>query len=264
MLARCALVWLLLASAGCQQFLPATLRHSSSTAARHWAEGQVALQQGQPERAAHCFEQGLAADPGFAANHLSLAAACMEKGDQQEAAIHLAHFVAAQPNHWKAREYHAELLLRQHRWAEARSAFERYDALAQEAGPEVRSRLVRCHSRLTKIASEEEDPYAEHLHRGIGLYLLGRERLALPDPDGDLSTEGLFCRAAVELRKARRQRPEEARPNWYLYEVWSQLGKRQPAMRSLREAEETALCSYLTPTERRELQWTCLRERNER
>lgn len=261
MLLRFAPLIFLLCLAGCRQLTPSATVHSPA-AVRLWTEGQLALQQGDPVKARECFEQGLAADPQFAPNHLSLAAACLEKGDEDGACTHLAHYVAAQPDQLKARSHYAELLLRMHRVADARKQFERYDADAQECDQPANPQLIRCHSQLTKIAIQEEDSYEEHLHRGIGLYLLGQERAALPDPDGDLPAEGLLFRAGLELRKARRQRPDEARPCWYLYEVWSHLGKRHPAMQYLREASESAPISYLTPAERRNLQLACLREQS--
>ena len=65
-----------------------------------------------------------------------------------------------------------------------------------------------------------------------------------------MSAESLLCKAAGELILARRERPDEARPCWYLFEVWSQLAQRQPAARWLRAAEDAAPFSYLTPAER--------------
>jgi tetratricopeptide (TPR) repeat protein len=259
MLLRCAPLCLLLCAPGCRQLAPAALP-PSPVAVRCWTEGQLALQQGEKDKAKECFEQGLDADPQFAPNHLSLAAACLEKGDDEGACLHLAHFVAAQPDQLKARTHYAELLLRLHRLPEARRQFERCDADAQERDPPLPSHVIHCHSQLTKIAIEEDDDYAEHLHRGIGLYLLSRERASLPDPDGELSAESLLFRASLELRKARRERPGEARPCWYLYEVWSELGQRQPAMKYLHQAKAAEALSYLTSAERRDLRLACWRE----
>jgi hypothetical protein len=111
-----------------------------------------------------------------------------------------------------------------------------------------------------EIAEAEGDEYAEHLHRGIGLYLLARERAELPEieDEGEMSEEGLLCKAAGELTMARMARRDEARPCWYLYEVWSRLDQRQPALRHLRLADAAAPFSYLTPAERRELEVACL------
>src|SRR5205085_900898 len=161
----CSLLLLL----GCQQL---ATRPLTPAAVRLWTEGQLALQKGEPAKAKECFEQGLASDPQFAPNHLSLAAACLEKGDDDGASVHLAHYVAVQPEQLKARSHYAELLLRMQRLPDARKQFERYDADAQEKDRPANPQLIHCHSQLTKIAVEENDYYGEHLHRGIGLLLL--------------------------------------------------------------------------------------------
>ena len=75
----------------------------------------------------------------------------------------------------------------------------------------------------------------------------------MPEPEGELPVEGLLCKAAGELTLARLERPDEARPCWYLYEVWSHLAQRQSALRWLREADAAAPFSYLTPNEQRRL-----------
>ena len=103
------------------------------------------------------------------------------------------------------------------------------------------------------IAQRIEDDYASHLHRGIALYWLARQRGELPDDGGELSSESLLCQSASELVLARRQRPDEARPCWYLHEVWTRLAQNQPATRWLRAAEEAAAFSYLTPAEQQRL-----------
>jgi len=115
--------------------------------------------------------------------------------------------------------------------------------------------LVHCYSRLMEIAEAEDDEYAEHLNRGIGLYVLACERAHLPNPnEGELSVEAVLCKAAGELTMARMVRRDEARPCWYLYAVWSRLDQRQPALRHLREADALAPFTFLTPAERRDLE----------
>jgi hypothetical protein len=202
----------------------------------------------------------VSADPAaLARNHLSVAASLLEQGEPAAAAPHLEKYVAAFPRHHIVRAHFAELLLRLHRLPEARRHFERFVADVQDV-PELASKhLIHCHSRLMEIAEAEADEYQEHLHRGIGLYLLACERAALGDVEsGELCAESVLCRAAGELALARHQRRGEAQPCWYLYEVWSRLSQRQPAMRHLREADAAAPFSYLTPTERRNLQLACL------
>jgi hypothetical protein len=108
-----------------------------------------------------------------------------------------------------------------------------------------------------EIALELEDSYLEHLHRGIGLSLLARQRDQLPDPEGELSTESLLCRSAAELTMAHLDRPEEARPSWYLYEVWLMLDQRQSALHCLKQAADAAPFSDMTSAEKRNLALQC-------
>ena len=131
--------------------------------------------------------------------------------------------------------------------------YERFIAAAQDDEELANAHLVHCHSRLMEICREASDEYGEHLNRGLGLFHLARQRAALPDPNGELSVESLLCRAAGELMAARLDKPEEARPCWYLYEVWSRLGQKQPAGRWLRAAQAAAPFSELTPSEQRGL-----------
>lgn len=253
-MSRCACFAVALFFLGCQSLPVEIAQRPDSAAERLWLEGQAAMQDGQPEVAINRYEQSLAVDPERPRTWLSLAAAELEKGDEKLACCFLSRYVAACPHDVRIRAYYAELLLRIGQTAAARREFERYDAAAPDQGPFTAKQLVHCHSRLTKIAAEQQDEYAEHLHRGIGLYLLGQARAKLPDPDGDLSAESLLCKAASELSEAQQKRPEEARPCWYLYEIWSHLGQQQPAQRWLRAASDAAPFSYLTPHETRKLQ----------
>jgi hypothetical protein len=149
---------------------------------------------------------------------------------------------------------YADLLLEHKQVKEARQEMELFVSDAQEMGDAALKHLIHTHSRLMEVAQAEQDEYAEHLHRGIGLCLLARQRAALAEPDGELSCEGLLCKAAGELAVARRLRPAEARPCWYLYLVWSRLAQRHPALRWLNAARERAPLSVLTPCERRGLE----------
>ncbi len=220
-----------------------------------WLLGQDAMKRGKADEAVRYYEQSLTFDGGQKRVHLSLAAAYVQNGDESAAAKHLAEYVAAFPEHYVVRAHYAELLLRLHRTHEARAQFERFIADVQDDPQLGPKHLVHCHSRLMEIAEYEGDEYAEHLHRGIGLYLLGCERAGLPEPaEGELSVESVLCKAAGELTMAHLARRDEARPCWYLYAVWSRLGQRQPALRHLREADATAPFSYLTPAEKRDLE----------
>jgi hypothetical protein len=193
----------------------------------------------------------LTIDPQLTRNHLSLAAAYLEKGDETSACPHLARYVQTHPEHLTIRVQYAELLWRLKQGRAAQTAFE--SAMANSQGVLPVNHLIHCHTRLVQIAEADVDGYAEHLNRGIGLLLLAQERAELPEPDGELAVEELLCRAAGELTLARLERPDEARPCWYLYKVWSRLAQRRPALRSLREASDIAPFSYLTPAEQRGL-----------
>src|SRR5262245_7397511 len=174
---RCWLVvWFL--GLGCHSALAWQIDNDLSPAARLWDEGQKAMREGQPARAIGFYEKSLAADPARTRNHLSLAAAHMEAGDEQAACRHLGAYVAAHPEHTLMRSHYAELLPRLHRARAARRHFERCCADALEQPGEFSRHLVHTHTRLMEIARSDEDEYAEHLHRGLGMYWLARERRA--------------------------------------------------------------------------------------
>jgi tetratricopeptide (TPR) repeat protein len=158
---------------------------------------------------------------------------------------------------------YAELLLRLKRCKDAIGQFQRAIADAQEQCDPTARDLILCHGRLVSISEENHDSYAEHLHRGMGLFHLAGTRGTLPDPCGSLAQEGLLIQAAAELTRAHLQKSREARPCWYLYLTWSQLGQRQPALCRLTEAAELAPFSDLTPVERRDLEWTVANRRME-
>ncbi|HKI35378.1 MAG TPA: tetratricopeptide repeat protein [Gemmataceae bacterium] len=252
-------LWLCVVLVGPSLAVYAPAQEPEARARQLWALGQEAMRQGKPAEAVQYYEQSLAADEGQKRAHLSVAAAYVQCGDEVGAARHLAEYLAAFPEHHVVRKHYAELLLRLGQPREARGQFERFIADVQDT-PELAAKyLVPCHSRLMEIAKAEGDEYGEHLHRGIGLYLLARERADLPDPEeGDLSVESVLCEAAGELTMARMARRDEARPSWYLFAVWSRLEQRQPALRHLREAESLAPFSDLTPAEKRDLAIACL------
>ena len=256
MFARPGWFWLCVLSIGFQSLAAVEAAEGpQSEAQRLWDQGQEAMRQGQVAQSFQFYEQSLATDDSLARNHLSLAAAYLEQGDQARAAPHLARYVDTFPEHYVVRAHYAELLLRLDRPREARNQFERFVADIQDL-PELASKhLIHCHSRLMEIAEAAGDEYNEHLNRGIGLYLLACERAALTEVDeSNLNVESMLCKAVGELTQARLQRRQEARPCWYLYEAWSRLAQRHPALRRLHEADAAAPFSYLTPAEKRRLQ----------
>lgn len=221
----------------------------SSPGLPDWQKGQQAMLEGQTDQAIASFQESLKKDGSLVRNHLSLAAAYLAQGREEQAAEQMQQYLRVQPEHFVVRGEYAELLLRMDRLDSAREQFERFEADIQDQESANWQHLVRCHTRLMDIAQRSEDDYAMHLHRGIALYWLARQRAELKDEGEVLSCEGLLCQSASELVQARRAQPDEARPCWYLHEVWTQLAQRQPASRWLRAAEDAAPFSYLTPAE---------------
>lgn len=232
----------------------------SSPGLPEWEKGQKAMLDGHVDQAIAAFEQSLKQDPALVCNRLSLAAAYLAQSKEEKAAEQLKQYLNVKPDHYSVRGEYAELLLRLDLLAAAREQFERFEADIQDHETLARQHLVRCHTRLMDIATRQEDDYGIHLHRGIALYWLARQRAELTDAGDELSSEGLLCQSASEFVLARRAKPDEARPCWYLHEVWSQLAQCQPASRWLRAAEQSAPFSYLTPAEQRRLHLACRRK----
>ena len=146
-------------------------------------------------RRRRCLPASLRLDPALARNHLSLGGRLPRRGRTSRRPSPPARVRGrpARPPGRRAPHY-AELLLRLRAAArEARDQFERFVADVQDDAALADEHLVHCHSRLMEIAEGEEDEYAEHLHRGIGLYLLARQRAALAEPGGESARRGPFC-----------------------------------------------------------------------
>ncbi len=125
------------------------------------------------------------------------------------------------------RAYLAELLLKTGKPTDARREFEQFTRQACGMSGEAGRHLVHAHTRLMEIAAEADDPFAEHLHRGIALLLMVRQWATEPPADGGELAESTLVNAARELRQAERGRPTDPRANVYLAEVYDRLG--QPA-----------------------------------
>ncbi len=237
-------------SGGAAQARPET---EKSPALLLWEQGTQTMLAGQTDEAMALFRQSLQLDPDLACNHLSLAAGYLGGGDDEAAAEEMDRYLELQPDHLQIRDQYADVLVRLKQYQAARTQLERFVAEVQEEEDRAVRHLVSSHSKLMQIARAEEDSYAECLNRGIGLFWLACQQAGLPSDKRSLDVESLLCRSAAELTQARLSRPDEARPHWYLYEVWTRLAQSQPAQRSLRSAESTALFSYLTPAEQRGL-----------
>jgi Tfp pilus assembly protein PilF len=179
-----------------------------------------------------------------ASDDLALAAACLGRGEDATAIEHLSRHLAVHPDRSLVRFSLAEVLGRCGRFAHAGAEYERF-IHDTPPRPELISRLLQAHTRIVTLANQAGDTYAEHLHRGVGLYLVAGL--------DDVEAEALLCKAAGELTIAARERPTEPRPHWYLYLVWQKLGQSQPAERQLHQAVELASHDGLSPHERRDL-----------
>ncbi len=220
------------------------------------------MQQGHLDKAIAFYQQSARQDPALARNYLSLAAAYQGKSEDELAALYMAQYLELQPDHFTARAQYADLLLGLNQPTEARQQLERFIADIQDCEELARQHLVHSHTRLMAIAESEKDSYGEHLHRGIALYRLAcRQQAEAEHSDKYGDVESLLCRAAGELALARGFGPDEARPSWYLYEVWTLLGQHEIARRSLRAAEAAAVFSYLTPVEQRGLRLALWKEK---
>lgn len=226
---------------------------AASGARATWARGQKALLDDRTEEAIALFQQSLGEDVHLADAHLGLAAAYLSQQRDALAASHLEDYLRLRPDHHTIRGFYAEVLLRLGRSEAAEEQLESFVAGIQGNARLAAQHLVDCHSRLMEIARDRDDDYGEHLHRGLALYQLACERAALPDNAGGVSSESLLCRAADELTRAQRSRPDEAQPCWYLYQIRLRLGQQQPAQRWLQAARTRALLSRLTPFEQQSL-----------
>jgi tetratricopeptide (TPR) repeat protein len=185
---------------------------------------------------------------------LDLAASCVERGDSEGAAVHFQRHLKLHPEQIMIRAYLAELLFKMKRMPDAQDQFERFIAAAQDAAGAVREHVVHCHTRLMQIAQERGDAYGEHLHRGIGMVLLARQLEAARADEVDAGfREHILCKAVSELTRARKARPDEPRPCFYLAEVWTKLAQPRSADRALRQAKDLAALLPLAPAEQRAL-----------
>jgi thioredoxin-like negative regulator of GroEL len=189
-----------------------------------------------------------AADP--AGDPLTLAAECMERGDESGAAIHLEAYVRGRPEHLMFRAQLAEMLVRVGRDADAKAHYERFAADAQAATGAVRGRLVTAHTRLMEIAQRDHDRFGELFHRGVGLLLLAKEQDKLADGDPAFGEE-MLCKALKALAEARDLRPSDARVRAYLAEAHERTGNRRAADAERAATRERLVPGQLTAAERR-------------
>jgi tetratricopeptide (TPR) repeat protein len=237
--------------------LPVPLLHADEVAAeKAYQAGQKAMDADRFDEAIGQFQLSLKLHSGHAQAYLGLAATYLALGRDPEALVQLRHYLRVHPDHFLIRWHLADVLVRLAQPTEARQHLERYLVAVQNRPNLEGDPVLRCHTRLMEIAGQQGDRYAEHLHRGIGLLILaerkaelGGDRKAAGGTAGKRSIEELLCKSAAELTLARLERPDEARPAWYLHRVWLALGQRQSAERWLRMAGRLATPGTLSPAE---------------
>ncbi|MFQ3594303.1 MAG: tetratricopeptide repeat protein [Gemmataceae bacterium] len=228
---------------------------NKAAADKAFQAGQKAMDADLFDEAIGQFQLALRLQPDHAQALLGLAATYLALGRDPDAVNPLRHYLRLHPDHFLIRWHLAEVLLRLAQPTEARQQFERYLITVQNRPHLEDDPVLRAHTRLMELARLQGDTYAEHLHRGIGLLLLAERKGELKETVKDprelqRSIEELLCKSAAELSLARLERPQEARPAWYLHRVWLALGQRQAAERWLRVAQRLATPGTLTPAER--------------
>lgn len=199
-------------------------------------------------------EKELAA-PAEIDDPLGLAADAMVAGNDVVAAKQLTRHVKAHPDQLVFRNQLAEILFKLERYADAQYHFEKFDEMATGSSKSLLGRRIHCHTRLMEIAQIREEAFAEKLHRGIGLFLIGCEVQSKAEDPGELSAdaEKLWCRAANELNEAHKLREGDSRPVWYSYLVWTRLDQPRPAEKALKVAAANSIFSSLPAGEDREM-----------
>lgn len=191
--------------------------------------------------------------PAPAADALSRAADCLDRGDEAGALPHLRAHLDAHPDALMIRAHLAELLLKRGDLTEARGQFERFVADAQLTAGPANAHLIHCHARLMAIAEETGDAYRESLHRGIGLVLLVRRWDADPDRRDEAAAEQTLAKAAAALRAAAAERPGDPRAHLYLSEAYARLGQPSAARAARRAARAGLPDPAVTPDEREQI-----------
>jgi tetratricopeptide (TPR) repeat protein len=167
-------------------------------------------------------------------DHLSLAAVHMERGNDAAALPHLLKYVRANPQATMIRAYLAELHWRLGQHDLAQRQYERFARDAASMTGAIRKHRVHAHTRLMEIAQQNEDRFAEHLHRGIGLLLLVEQWEGEPDPPDAATREPTLCKAVEALKEARSEAPHDPRGQLYLGIALEKLGQPSAAQAALR------------------------------
>ncbi|HEY2784770.1 MAG TPA: tetratricopeptide repeat protein [Fimbriiglobus sp.] len=189
---------------------------------------------------------------GETPDSLALAAACLNRGDDATAATHLTDYVNHHPDEYMTRAMLAEILYRTNRYPEAREEFERVVTDAPPATGKLRERLIHCHTRLMQIAESSDDPFGEHLHRGIAMILLVQQWDADPVRRDEQAAEATLGKAVKALKEAQADRPTDPRVHLYLSDAYRRFGVAS-AERAARSSARNAAPFDLSPDERRRI-----------
>jgi hypothetical protein len=219
------------------------------------------LSQGEPPPAIHepstaRGDPSIAWDPRLApitpteADPLTIAAECLERGDRENAAVHLETYVCRHPEQIMFRAQLAELLVRVGREDAAKAHFERFVADAQTAAGAPCQHLVTAHTRLMEIAQRRDDRFSELFHRGVGLLLLSKEQAKHPDGDPAF-VEEMLCKALKTLAEAKELKPGDSRTRIYLAEAHERCGNERAANAERTAARSGLISCQLTAAERR-------------
>jgi hypothetical protein len=188
------------------------------------------------------------------ADALTLAMDCLNRGQEEKACEHLRHYVAAHPDRKQARAFYAEVLVKLDRLQEARLQFEEIIAASMQGAAPDLLHLVHSHGRIVELSERNECGFDAHLHRGLGLYWLARQRKEIGEPDLELPHEVILVKSATELQNAFVHNPFDARVSVYLHSIWKQLGQGALAVSWLYRAREATLFSPLHSTEQHQLE----------
>jgi predicted Zn-dependent protease len=186
--------------------------------------------------------EGAASPPAPEDDPLALAAECLSRGDNANAAVHLESHVRDHPEQLLFRLQLAELLVRLGRDDAAKTHFERFAADASGAKGAMKDHLVHAHTRLLEVAQRTGDRAGEEFHRGVGLLLLAKEQDASSERD-EAFREQMLCKAMKAFNAAKEMNPGDPRVRAYLAEVYDRMGNRRAA-----DTERTAARGSVVPT----------------
>ena len=184
---------------------------------------------------------------------LLLAAESLDRGDDQAAIRHFREHLNQSPDAVMIRSHLAELLIRRGEWSAARKEYECFAAAAPTVSGIALRHRVQAHTRLMEIAQEQNDRYAEYLHRGIGLILIVRGWEADPERRDPILTEQTLSKAIAALRTAKDDRTDDARVEIYLAEAYERLGQTSAAEAARRRARNLSPDFTLSPWEAAQL-----------